>query len=77
MGGSLFCVFLWKNFLFLRFSWLSLLTIIVGCFVILAVYLRSTYSLLTTPRIVYDPKNSVNEQSTNEIYLIIYILRNI
>uniref|UniRef100_W8BPU7 ATP-binding cassette sub-family A member 3 n=1 Tax=Ceratitis capitata TaxID=7213 RepID=W8BPU7_CERCA len=50
----LFRIFLWKNWLQIRYCWLSLMLIFLGCSSILIVYLYSTNRLLTTPQMKYD-----------------------
>ncbi|XP_037957966.1 retinal-specific phospholipid-transporting ATPase ABCA4 [Teleopsis dalmanni] len=55
---SLFRVFLWKNVLFLIFNCVSLAVILVGCYGILVLYLKSTYQNLNTPNIIYSAKNT-------------------
>lgn len=74
MDSNLFKVFLWKNYLFLKFSWLSTAIINVTCFVILYIFLKATHSTVTAPRSDYEIKSITeslieNVPSTDEDFI--------
>ncbi|XP_055908142.1 ATP-binding cassette sub-family A member 17 [Eupeodes corollae] len=58
MDSNLFKVFLWKNFLFLKFSWLSTTIINLACFIILYVFLKTTHNVVTAPNSNYEKQNT-------------------
>lgn len=73
MDKNLFKVFLWKNFLFLKFSWLSTTIINVACFVILCIFLKTTYNATLVPSSDYLVKTTEelkeNVPNNNEDYI--------
>ncbi|XP_054742275.1 ATP-binding cassette sub-family A member 2 [Anastrepha obliqua] len=71
----LFRIFIWKNWRQIRYSWVSLFSIFVGCSGIFIVYLISTNTLLTTPQTTYYRRDSYDLKSdfpTNEVDRIFY-----
>ncbi|XP_067622114.1 phospholipid-transporting ATPase ABCA3 isoform X2 [Eurosta solidaginis] len=71
----LFRVFLWKNWKQIRCTWISLLSILIGCAGILNIYLYSTSKLLITPQTTYETKDFnylKSEFPTNSVDRIFY-----
>lgn len=73
-------IFLWKNWRQIRYSWISLLLIFVGCSGIFIVYLFSTNRLLTTPQTTYEGRlfyDIKTEFPSNDIDRIFYAPNNL
>ncbi|XP_018794886.1 PREDICTED: retinal-specific ATP-binding cassette transporter isoform X3 [Bactrocera latifrons] len=73
-------MFLWKNWRQIRYSWISLLLIFVGCSAIFIVYLFSTNRLLTSPQMTYEGRLFYDikaEFPSNDVDRIFYAPHNL